>query len=205
MEIHSKHLSFPCLFHALEWTCSTQPPPSYSLPSTATYSVQQASAVPHVVTASYSPASVQAARPVASSPYPTYQSHQAPPDFTYRQPDPPQPTTTPQTYQVFSDMVSLILLLSRWKCPFLTWLQPSWVLLSYCSFEGEFHPRHVLKNSPKLAPEKEFWDIQKRPFTVTVRWLGCHVVAKCIIWRFSYSKSHAARSSIQPQRTFSWP
>ncbi|XP_011472887.1 zinc finger RNA-binding protein isoform X2 [Oryzias latipes] len=78
---------------------STQPPPSYSLPSTATYSVQQASAVPHVVTASYSPASVQAARPVASSPYPTYQSHQAPPDFTYRQPDPPQPTTTPQTYQ----------------------------------------------------------------------------------------------------------
>ncbi|XP_024134467.1 zinc finger RNA-binding protein isoform X5 [Oryzias melastigma] len=83
---------------------STQPPPSYSLPSTAAYSVQQASAVAHVVTASYSPASVQAARPVASSPYPTYQSHQAPPDFTYRQPDPPQPTTTPQTYQVYSDM-----------------------------------------------------------------------------------------------------
>ncbi|MEQ2193902.1 hypothetical protein XENOCAPTIV_017346, partial [Xenoophorus captivus] len=54
---------------------------------------------------------VQAARPVASAPYPAYQSHQAPPDYTYRQPDPPQPTTTPQTYQVYSDMVSFPLLL----------------------------------------------------------------------------------------------
>ncbi|XP_017262485.1 zinc finger RNA-binding protein isoform X2 [Kryptolebias marmoratus] len=85
---------------------STQPPSAYSHPSTATYSVQQASAVAHAVTASYSPAPVQAARPVASAPYPTYQSHQAPPDYTYRQPDPPQPTTTPQTYQVYSDMDS---------------------------------------------------------------------------------------------------
>ncbi|XP_032427563.1 zinc finger RNA-binding protein isoform X1 [Xiphophorus hellerii] len=83
---------------------STQPPTAYSHPSTASYSVQQAPAVAHAVTASYSPAPVQAARPVASSPYPTYQSHQAPPDYTYRQPDPPQPTTTPQTYQVYSDM-----------------------------------------------------------------------------------------------------
>uniref|UniRef100_A0A8C6T4H1 Zinc finger RNA-binding protein n=1 Tax=Neogobius melanostomus TaxID=47308 RepID=A0A8C6T4H1_9GOBI len=86
---------------------STQPPPAYSHPSTASYSVQQAPAVAHPVTAaSYSAAPVQAARPVASAPYPTYQSHQAPPDFTYRQPDPPappQPTTTQQTYQVFSD------------------------------------------------------------------------------------------------------
>ncbi|XP_013886891.1 zinc finger RNA-binding protein isoform X3 [Austrofundulus limnaeus] len=78
---------------------STQPPTAYSHPSTATYSVQQPPAVAHAVTASYSPAPVQAAQPVASAPYPTYQSHQAPPDYTYRQPDPPQPTTTPQTYQ----------------------------------------------------------------------------------------------------------
>ncbi|XP_038144541.1 zinc finger RNA-binding protein isoform X7 [Cyprinodon tularosa] len=78
---------------------STQPPTAYSHPSTASYSVQQAPAVAHAVTASYSPAPVQAARPVATAPYPAYQSHQAPPDYTYRQPDPPQPTTTPQTYQ----------------------------------------------------------------------------------------------------------
>ncbi|XP_013886890.1 zinc finger RNA-binding protein isoform X2 [Austrofundulus limnaeus] len=83
---------------------STQPPTAYSHPSTATYSVQQPPAVAHAVTASYSPAPVQAAQPVASAPYPTYQSHQAPPDYTYRQPDPPQPTTTPQTYQVYSSM-----------------------------------------------------------------------------------------------------
>ncbi|XP_029904910.1 zinc finger RNA-binding protein isoform X1 [Myripristis murdjan] len=85
---------------------STQPPSAYSHPSTASYSVQQAPAVAHAVTASYSPAPVQAARPVASAPYPAYQSHQAPPDYGYRQPDPPappQPTTTPQTYQVYSD------------------------------------------------------------------------------------------------------
>ncbi|XP_042273804.1 zinc finger RNA-binding protein isoform X2 [Thunnus albacares] len=85
---------------------STQPPQAYSHPSTASYSVQQAPAVAHAVTASYSPAPVQAARPVVSAPYPTYQSHQAPPDYAYRQPDPPappQPTTTPQTYQVYSD------------------------------------------------------------------------------------------------------
>ncbi|XP_026200780.1 zinc finger RNA-binding protein isoform X2 [Anabas testudineus] len=85
---------------------STQPPPAYSHPSTASYSVQQAPAVAHAVTASYSPAPVQAARPVVSAPYPAYQSHQAPPDYAYRQPEPPappQPTTTPQTYQVYSD------------------------------------------------------------------------------------------------------
>ncbi|KAK5931312.1 hypothetical protein CgunFtcFv8_027473 [Champsocephalus gunnari] len=55
---------------------STQPPPAYSHPSPA-YSVQQPPAVAHAVTASYSPAPVQAARPV--------------------------PTTTPQTYQVYPD------------------------------------------------------------------------------------------------------
>ncbi|XP_072294010.1 zinc finger RNA-binding protein isoform X2 [Eucyclogobius newberryi] len=80
---------------------STQPPPTYSHPSTVSYSVQQTPAVAHAVTAaSYSAPPVQAARPVA--PYPAYQSHQAPPEYTYRQPDPPvppQPTTTPQTYQ----------------------------------------------------------------------------------------------------------
>uniref|UniRef100_G3P933 Zinc finger RNA-binding protein n=1 Tax=Gasterosteus aculeatus aculeatus TaxID=481459 RepID=G3P933_GASAC len=81
---------------------SAQPPPAYSHPSTASYSVQQAPAVAHAVTASYTAAPVQAARPVVTAPYPTYQSHQAPPDYAYRQPDPPappQPTTTPQTYQ----------------------------------------------------------------------------------------------------------
>ncbi|XP_061594261.1 zinc finger RNA-binding protein isoform X2 [Cololabis saira] len=83
---------------------STQPPQAYSHPSTASYSVQQAPAVAHAVTASYSPAPVQAARPVVSASYPAYQTHQAPPDYTYRQPDPPQTTTTPQTYQVYSDM-----------------------------------------------------------------------------------------------------
>uniref|UniRef100_H3DDI5 Zinc finger RNA-binding protein n=1 Tax=Tetraodon nigroviridis TaxID=99883 RepID=H3DDI5_TETNG len=81
---------------------STQPPPAYSHPSTAAYSVQQASAVAHAVTASYAPAPVQAARPIVSAPYAAYQNHQAPPEYAYRQPDPPappQPTTTPQTYQ----------------------------------------------------------------------------------------------------------
>ncbi|KAK2907873.1 zinc finger RNA-binding protein isoform X1 [Channa argus] len=85
---------------------STQPPLAYSHPSTASYSVQQAPAVAHAVTASYSPAPVPAARPVASAPYPAYQSHQPPPDYAYRQPDPPappQPTTTPQTYKVYPD------------------------------------------------------------------------------------------------------
>lgn len=102
--------------------CSTQPPTAYSHPSTASYSVQQASAVAHAVTASYSPAPVQAARPVVSAPYPAYQSHQAPPEYAYRQPEPPappQPTTTPQTYQVYSDMVSLFRL-------------PLWILLLSC-------------------------------------------------------------------------
>ncbi|CAL8254402.1 unnamed protein product [Merluccius merluccius] len=85
---------------------SAQPPPAYSHPSTASYTVQQAPAVAHAVTASYSPAPVQAARPAASAPYSAYQTHQAPPDYAYRQPDPPvppQPTTTPQTYQVYTD------------------------------------------------------------------------------------------------------
>ncbi|KAG7253486.1 hypothetical protein CRUP_027571, partial [Coryphaenoides rupestris] len=70
------------------------------------YTVQQAPVVAHAVTASYSPAPVQAARPVVSVPYSAYQTHQAPPDYVYRQPEPPvppQPTTTPQTYQVYTD------------------------------------------------------------------------------------------------------
>lgn len=95
-------VSFPLL------SFSAQPPPAYSHPSTASYSVQQAPAVAHAVTASYTAAPVQAARPVVTAPYPTYQSHQAPPDYAYRQPDPPappQPTTTPQTYQVYPETV----------------------------------------------------------------------------------------------------
>lgn len=100
---------------------STQPPTAYSHPSTASYSVQQAPAVVHAVTASYSPAPVQAARPVVTAPYPAYQAHQAPPEYAFRQPEPPaplQPTTTPQTYQVYSDMVSRFLL-SPWISAFL--------------------------------------------------------------------------------------
>ncbi|XP_061538849.1 zinc finger RNA-binding protein isoform X1 [Phycodurus eques] len=92
--------------HATGPQYSTQPPPAYSHSSTVTYNVQQAPAVPHAVTASYSPGTVQAAQPVVSAPYAGYQSHQPPPDYTYRPPDPPalpQPTTTPQTYQVYSD------------------------------------------------------------------------------------------------------
>ncbi|KAK9519308.1 hypothetical protein VZT92_022047 [Zoarces viviparus] len=92
--------------HAAGPQYSAQPPPAYSHPSTASYSVQQPPAVAHAVTASYSPAPVQAARPVVTAPYPAYQSHQAPPDYAYRQPDPPappQPTTTPQTYQVYPE------------------------------------------------------------------------------------------------------
>ena len=118
---HFLHKSSECSFEVnLLTLCplsllsiSTQPPPAYSHPSTASYSVQQAPAVAHAVTASYSPAPVQAARPVVSAAYPAYQSHQAPPEYAYRQPDPPappQPTTTPQTYQVYSDTVSLFLL-----------------------------------------------------------------------------------------------
>ncbi|XP_064865742.1 zinc finger RNA-binding protein-like isoform X4 [Oncorhynchus nerka] len=78
---------------------SVQPPPAYAHPTTASYNVQPAPAVAHAVTASYAPA--QPARPVASA-YPVaYQTHATPPDYGYRQPDPtPQPTTTPQTYQL---------------------------------------------------------------------------------------------------------
>lgn len=100
------------LFPISHLSFSTQPPPAYSHPSTASYGVQQASAVAHAVTASYSPAPVQAAQPVVSAPYAAYQSHQAPPEYAYRQPEPPappQPTTTPQTFQVYSDTVSLLL------------------------------------------------------------------------------------------------
>ncbi|XP_036376576.1 zinc finger RNA-binding protein isoform X4 [Megalops cyprinoides] len=80
---------------------STQPATAYSHPTTASYSVQPAPGVAHAVTASYAPATAQTARPVASAPYPGYQTHPAP-DYGYgaRQQDPaPQPTTTPQTYQ----------------------------------------------------------------------------------------------------------
>ncbi|XP_028977462.2 zinc finger RNA-binding protein isoform X1 [Esox lucius] len=81
---------------------STQPPPAYAHPTTASYSVQPAPAVAHAVTASYASAPAQPSRPVASAPYAAaYQTHPAPPDYGYRQPDPvPQSTTTPQTYQL---------------------------------------------------------------------------------------------------------
>ncbi|XP_041912452.1 zinc finger RNA-binding protein isoform X1 [Alosa sapidissima] len=83
---------------------STQPPNAYSHPTSASYSVQPATGVAHAVTASYAPApSPQAARPVASAPYPGYQAQPAP-EYVYRQQDPtPQPTTVPQTYQVFTE------------------------------------------------------------------------------------------------------
>lgn len=96
-----------CLCHH-----SVQPPPAFAHPTTASYSVQPAPAVAHAVTASYAPAPAQAARPVASAPYlAAYQTHPAPPDYGYRQPDPtPQPTTTPQAYQlpVYTETVSPI-------------------------------------------------------------------------------------------------
>uniref|UniRef100_A0A8K9Y161 Zinc finger RNA-binding protein n=1 Tax=Oncorhynchus mykiss TaxID=8022 RepID=A0A8K9Y161_ONCMY len=95
-----------CLCHH-----SVQPPPAFAHPTTASYSVQPAPAVAHAVTASYAPAPAQAARPVASAPYlAAYQTHPAPPDYGYRQPDPtPQPTTTPQAYQlpVYTETVSV--------------------------------------------------------------------------------------------------
>ncbi|XP_028857212.1 zinc finger RNA-binding protein isoform X2 [Denticeps clupeoides] len=72
---------------------SAPPPTAYSHPTTASYSVQPAPGVAHAVTASYAPATPQAARSVASAPYPTYQSHPGP-EYSYRQQDP-----VPQTYQ----------------------------------------------------------------------------------------------------------
>ncbi|XP_063057187.1 zinc finger RNA-binding protein isoform X3 [Engraulis encrasicolus] len=83
---------------------STQPPNAYSHPTSASYSVQPAAGVAHAVTASYAPApSPQAGRPVASAPYPGYQTQPAP-EYNYRQPETtPQPTTVPQTYQVFTE------------------------------------------------------------------------------------------------------
>ncbi|KAK7889516.1 hypothetical protein WMY93_025076 [Mugilogobius chulae] len=96
---------------------STHAPPAYlpPHPSTASYSVQQqAPAVAHAVTAaSYSAPPVQAARPVASSPYPAFQTHQAPPEFTYRQPDPPappQPTTTRRRTRYFLTRTLIVML-----------------------------------------------------------------------------------------------
>ncbi|XP_077463229.1 zinc finger RNA-binding protein [Stigmatopora argus] len=88
-----------------QYSLSTQPPPAYTLPSTATYSIQQTPTVPHAVTASYSPATVPTAQTVVTSPYAAYRSHQPLPDYTYRPPDPPAPplpTTTQQTNQVYS-------------------------------------------------------------------------------------------------------
>ncbi|KAL1023294.1 hypothetical protein UPYG_G00038800 [Umbra pygmaea] len=88
--------------HAAGPQYSAQPPPAYAHPTTASYTVQPAPAVAHAVTASYASAPAQPARPVVSVPYPAvYQTHPAPPDYGYRQPDPtPQSTTTPQTYQL---------------------------------------------------------------------------------------------------------
>lgn len=82
---------------------STQPPPAYTHPTTGSYSVQPAPGVAHAVTASYPAPTAQPVRPAAPAPYPTYQTHPAP-NYGYRQPEPtPQPTTTPQTYQVLAE------------------------------------------------------------------------------------------------------
>lgn len=95
------------LFLPCSLSRSTQPPNAYTHPTSASYSVQPAAGVAHAVTASYAPApSPQAARPAASTPYPGYQAQPAP-EYTYRQQDPtPQPTSVPQTYQVFTEAVS---------------------------------------------------------------------------------------------------
>ncbi|XP_017558071.1 zinc finger RNA-binding protein [Pygocentrus nattereri] len=85
---------------------STQPPPVYSHQTTASYSVQPAPGVAHAVTASYAPATAQPTRPVASAAYQTYQAHTGQ-DYGYRQQETaPQPTTTPQSYQVFTEAES---------------------------------------------------------------------------------------------------
>ncbi|XP_030640401.1 zinc finger RNA-binding protein [Chanos chanos] len=82
---------------------SAPPPTAYSHPTSASYTVQPAGGVAHAVTASYAPPTAQAARPVASAPYPVYQTHPTP-DYAYRQQEPaPQPSSTPQTYQVFTE------------------------------------------------------------------------------------------------------
>lgn len=82
---------------------STQPPPAYSHPTTGSYNVQPAPGVAHAVTASYPAPTAQPARPAVTAPYPTYQPHPAP-NYGYRQPETtPQPTTTPQTYQVLTE------------------------------------------------------------------------------------------------------
>ncbi|XP_076880165.1 zinc finger RNA-binding protein isoform X4 [Brachyhypopomus gauderio] len=85
---------------------STQPAPAYSHQTTANYGVQPSTGVAHAVTASYAPATAQTARPVASPAFPAYQTHLGP-DYGYRQQETaPQPATTPQTYQVFTEAES---------------------------------------------------------------------------------------------------
>ncbi|KAK7136599.1 hypothetical protein R3I93_016822 [Phoxinus phoxinus] len=82
---------------------SAQPPPAYSHPTTGSYSVQPAPGVAHAVTASYPAPTAQPARPAVTAPYPTYQPHPTP-NYGYRPPETtPQPTTTPQTYQVLTE------------------------------------------------------------------------------------------------------
>ncbi|XP_056098668.1 zinc finger RNA-binding protein isoform X2 [Rhinichthys klamathensis goyatoka] len=82
---------------------SAQPPPAYSHPTTGSYSVQPAPGVAHAVTASYPVPTAQPARPAVTAPYPTYQPHPTP-NYGYRPPETtPQPTTTPQTYQVLTE------------------------------------------------------------------------------------------------------
>ncbi|XP_066552280.1 zinc finger RNA-binding protein isoform X2 [Amia ocellicauda] len=84
---------------------SAQPAPAYSHPTTASYTVQAAPGVAHAVTATYAPAAAQSARPVVSVAYQGYQTH-AGPDYGYgarQQEAAPQPTTTPQTYQVYTE------------------------------------------------------------------------------------------------------
>ncbi|XP_026866469.2 zinc finger RNA-binding protein isoform X2 [Electrophorus electricus] len=85
---------------------STQLAPAYSHQTAPSYSVQPAAGVAHAVTASYAPATAQTDRPLASPAYPTYQTHPAQ-DYGYRQQETaPQPATTPQTYQVFTEAES---------------------------------------------------------------------------------------------------
>ncbi|XP_077082097.1 zinc finger RNA-binding protein isoform X2 [Siphateles boraxobius] len=82
---------------------SAQPPPAYSHPTTGSYSVQPVPGVAHAVTASYPAPTAQPARPAVTAPYPTYQPHPTP-NYGYRPPETtPQPTTTPQTYQVLTE------------------------------------------------------------------------------------------------------
>uniref|UniRef100_A0A4W4FB20 Uncharacterized protein n=1 Tax=Electrophorus electricus TaxID=8005 RepID=A0A4W4FB20_ELEEL len=115
---------------------STQLAPAYSHQTAPSYSVQPAAGVAHAVTASYAPATAQTDRPLASPAYPTYQTHPAQ-DYGYRQQETaPQPATTPQTYQVFTEAVSVISARftssQQWRCPCSLVFMISFVICLYC-------------------------------------------------------------------------